>query len=526
MYQNGNGGEFALYVGSGGTLTLPADLTAKTIPSTVDSSNITFYALQGKVSRLILTGHANDPITDATTLASGSRRVDFSTNNYFGSDIVFRNIDYRGSTIYMNGHSLFLNGGAVGNGFTIYGGTNSGDLEGNPTIHVNNTGSGTWNIYGGNQSGGTLKGNVTINVNNTVSGISTIAGGANVGTIDGNTKVAIKQLNGTLTNYYGGGVGSSATNAANVTGNVETTIATENANFRLGTFVGGVQYGTIDGRINSNVSGSGGWTGTANRFIGGNRYSGTINGNIVNTVKAGPSASVGGIGDFNGGGGNNVSTLSQSSMGASNTTTYDNYTPAQRAQLAEAGASFKVYGNITSHLVSGSFSNGATYTTAAGRGGYIDGNTTIEVGSITADGSPGGDGIAYKGSKPTNLAYSTTTKNRGELSGWDIVGGGGYPGTAWDIYIKGNTKTILNNTVARWTYGGSFSGVIEGNASNTLNSGIVDTLEGTGYTGRRVYGRSSDRWRCSSNGLRWSDQRLNGSILWCCQFSYDQRKFE
>ena len=38
--------------------------------------------------------------------------------------------------------------GAVGNGFTIYGGTNSGDLEGNPTIHVNNTGSGTWNIYG------------------------------------------------------------------------------------------------------------------------------------------------------------------------------------------------------------------------------------------------------------------------------------------------------------------------------------------------------------------------------------------
>ena len=112
---------------------------------------------------------------------------------------------------------------------------------------MNNTGSGTWNIYGGNQSGGTLKGNVTINVNNTVSGISTIAGGANVGTIDGNTKVAIKQLNGTLTNYYGGGVGSSATNAANVTGNVETTIATKNANFRLGTFVGGVQYGTIDG---------------------------------------------------------------------------------------------------------------------------------------------------------------------------------------------------------------------------------------------------------------------------------------
>lgn len=204
-------------------------------------------------------------------------------------------------------------------------------------------------------------------------------------------------------------------------------------------------------------------------------------------------------------------------MGASNTTTYDNYTPAQRAQLAEAGASFKVYGNITSHLVSGSFSNGATYTTAAGRGGYIDGNTTIEVGSITADGSPGGDGIAYKGSKPTNLAYSTTTKNRGELSGWDIVGGGGDPGTTWNIYIKGNTKTILNNTVARWTYGGSFSGVIEGNASNTLNSGIVDTLEGTGYTGRRVYGNGETTvnngqvdWFLSGGG--WNDLLIGGNV--------------
>ena len=59
-------------------------------------------------------------------------------------------------------------------------------------------------------------------------------------------------------------------------------------------------------------------------------------------------------------------------MGASNTTTYDNYTPEQRAALAEAAASFKVYGDITSHLVSGSFSNGAIYSTAAGRGGYVE----------------------------------------------------------------------------------------------------------------------------------------------------------
>lgn len=551
MYQNGNGQEFALYVGSGGSLSLPTNLTSKTIPATVDNTNMTFYALQGKVSRLIITGHSDDPITDATTLTTGSRTVALGTDIYFGSHVVIRNLNYSGTRMYMNGYSLSLNGGSTGNGLAIYGGSNNGDLSGNPTITLNATGSGTWNIYGGNQNGGTLTGNTAIVVNNTVGNISTIAGGANIGTIDGNTSVTINRLNGTLGSYYGGGLGTNASNTANVTGNVETTIQTTNASFRLSTFVGGVQYGNINGTIRSTISGAGGWSGISNRFVGGsfygnigsdrskdaivtnldassystgrsefeggNRNTGTITGNIVNTVKAGPSASVGGIGDFNGGGGNNVSTLTQSSMGASNTTTYDNYTPEQRAALAEAAASFKVYGDITSHLVSGSFSNGAIYSTAAGRGGYVEGNTTIEVGTITSDGSPGGDGIAYTGSRPTNLDYSTSNKTRGYSSGWDIVGGGGYPGTAWDIYIKGNTKTILNNTVARWTYGGSFSGVIEGNSSNTLNSGIVDTLEGTGYTGRRVYGDGRTTvnngqvdWFLSGGG--WDDLLVTGNV--------------
>ncbi|WP_324640186.1 hypothetical protein U8771_01595 [Enterococcus casseliflavus] len=551
MYQNGNGQEFALYVGSGGSLSLPTNLTSKTIPATVDNTNMTFYALQGKVSRLIITGHSDDPITDATTLTTGSRTVALGTDIYFGSHVVIRNLNYSGTRMYMNGYSLSLNGGSTGNGLAIYGGSNNGDLSGNPTITLNATGSGTWNIYGGNQNGGTLTGNTAIVVNNTVGNISTIAGGANIGTIDGNTSVTINRLNGTLGSYYGGGLGTNASNTANVTGNVETTIQTTNASFRLSTFAGGVQYGNINGTIRSTISGAGGWSGISNRFVGGsfygnigsdrskdaivtnldassystgrsefeggNRNTGTITGNIVNTVKAGPSASVGGIGDFNGGGGNNVSTLTQSSMGASNTTTYDNYTPEQRAALAEAAASFKVYGDITSHLVSGSFSNGAIYSTAAGRGGYVEGNTTIEVGTITSDGSPGGDGIAYTGSRPTNLDYSTSNKTRGYSSGWDIVGGGGYPGTAWDIYIKGNTKTILNNTVARWTYGGSFSGVIEGNSSNTLNSGIVDTLEGIGYTGRRVYGDGRTTvnngqvdWFLSGGG--WDDLLVTGNV--------------
>ncbi|HBH6538939.1 TPA: hypothetical protein KT858_003292, partial [Enterococcus faecium] len=63
----------------------------------------------------------------------------------------------------------------------------------------------------------------------------------------------------------------------------------------------------------------------------------------------------------------------------------------------------------------------------------------------------------------------------------------------------------------------SFSGVIEGNSSNTLNSGIVDTLEGTGYTGRRVYGDGRTTvnngqvdWFLSGGG--WDDLLVTGNV--------------
>ena len=53
-------------------------------------------------------------------------------------------------------------------------------------------------------------------------------------------------------------------------------------------------------------------------------------------------------------------------------------------------------------------------------------------------GPQGGDGMAYSGAKPTSLDYSTTNKSRGNNSGWDIVGGGGYPASndTWDIYME------------------------------------------------------------------------------------------
>ncbi|EGO8274650.1 hypothetical protein PMT97_06135 [Enterococcus faecalis] len=552
LYQQGNNDDFTLYIGT--NITTSAATTAKVIPDTVTASNMTFYALQGKVNHLVITGNSADPISMDQTAPTGSKTLGFNQNIFFGSNITLRNLSYTGTNMYLNGYSLNLNGGSSGNGLTVYGGTDTGDVSGNPTLTVNSTGTGTWNFYGGNQNGGNLAGNPTIVINNTRSGLNTLSGGANIGTVTGNTSLVVNDSGGRIASIYGGGYGTNATNTANVTGNVSTKVAITNAatGFQLSTYYGGVQYGNIGGKVTNDISGYGRWYTAGQRFIGGssrgdigtnratdgittnlntqlysagradfeggNQYSGTIIGDITNVVTAGTNTA-GGINDFNGGAGNNVSKFNKSQIGASNEATYDAYTPQQRAELAKSAAAFKVFGNISSKLVSGSFNNGAIYSTAAGRGGYIEGNTTIEVGTANSDGSLGGDGMAYSGAKPTSLDYSTTNKSRGYSSGWDIVGGGGYPASndTWDIYIKGDTKTVLNNTIARWTYGGSFSGVVEGNTSNTLNGGIADTLEGTGYQAARVYGNGQTivnngqvDWFLSGGG--WNDAKNVGNV--------------
>ncbi|EBW6970975.1 hypothetical protein DP842_24035, partial [Salmonella enterica subsp. enterica serovar Enteritidis] len=396
LYQQGNNGDFTLYIGN--NITTSAATTAKVIPDTVTASNMTFYALQGKVNHLVITGNSADPISMDQTAPTGSKTLGFNQNIFFGSNITLRNLNYTGTNMYLNGYSLNLNGGSSGNGLTVYGGTDTGDVSGNPTLTVNSTGTGTWNFYGGNQNGGNLAGNPTIVINNTRSGLNTLSGGANIGTVTGNTSLVVNDSGGRIASIYGGGYGTNATNTANVTGNVSTKVAITNAatGFQLSTYYGGVQYGNIGGKVTNDISGYGRWYTAGQRFIGGssrgdigtnratdgittnlntqlysagradfeggNQYSGTIIGNITNVVTAGTNTA-GGINDFNGGAGNNVSKFNKSQIGASNEATYDAYTPQQRAELAKSAAAFKVFGNISSKLVSGSFNNGAIYST-------------------------------------------------------------------------------------------------------------------------------------------------------------------
>ena len=126
--------------------------------------------------------------------------------------------------------------------------------------------------------------------------------------------------------------------------------------------------------------------------------------------------------------------------------------------------------------------------------------------------------MVYKGSRPTDTNYSSSRNNLANAKDFDIAGGGLVIGRdAWTIYIRGESNTVINNAVARRTYGGLFSGVVEGNTSNTLNGGIVDTLEGSGYEGGRVYGNAQATvrngqvdWFLSGGG--WNDKKIVGNV--------------
>lgn len=541
LYVHGNNSDFAIYIGTNITNLNGAD--AKAIPITPSATNMTFAALKGKVNNLVITGTPADTITTSTAAVSGARSLTFAADAYFGSNLVLRNINYSGTDLFMEGHNLSLNGGSRGNGLNIFGGSDTTDVIGSPVITVNANGTGTWNIYGGNQNGGNLVGNVTLNINNTVGAINTLAGGARIGTITGNVTVNVTETNGVITNFYGGGEGTGTANTANVTGDVTSSINNPNTttNMRIGAYHGGVNYGDISGTVSNTISGYGGWSGTLRDYYGGSAYGnigsaaietgiitnldtskfstgtvyyngantneGTIRGDIRNTIKAG-KLNAGSIIQINGAGGRSVTRLTNALNGSTDLAAYDAMTPQARKEAAETGARFKVYGDIYTDVLGGAVSQGGDdigFTKGFGWGGYLEGNTYVTMGTLRADGKTGGEGMAYDGDSinatvlanalSTGLSYEAAP-NRSSFAinnaaQFDIVGGGGSIG-AWtsDVFIQGDTNVVLNNTIARWTYGAGFSGVTQGNTNITLNGGFVDTLEGAGYYDRRIFGNT------------------------------------
>ncbi|MGL4694806.1 beta strand repeat-containing protein, partial [Enterococcus larvae] len=578
LYQKNDNGEYAIYIGT--NITNLSGAVDKNPPASPNAADMTFSALEGRIKTLVLTTTTSDIISNNTGAATGAKTVTFGTNAYMGTNVILRNITYTGTNLYMNGHDLSLNGNSQGNGLSVFGGSDTSNVTGSPTITVNATGTGTWNFYGGNNTGGTLNGSTSLVFNNTTGNVTTIAGGARVGTVTGNVDVKINDFGGSIANYYGGGMGTGTSATANVGGNVTTTIDVQNASTKLSlsadVLYGGVQYGNITGTISNTIKGYGSFNGnntaagaaspgfiggsregnigsdrtvaaitndvdTSNysagstAYSGGNNVRGTITGAIKNTVKAGGYRK----GSFNGvygGGSRNIDRLTAALLGTSGSvnaaanTNFDNLGKDARRAKAESAATFRVYGDITLDILAGvvSVDTDPSYTRAAGYGGYIEGDTTVTLGTLNEDGSTGGAGMVYSQYTHTNnlnnTDYDKTKNRRSYNTGYDVVGGGGSPGDSWSIYIYGRTKTVMNNVVARWTYGGNFSGVVEhpdGIDADTyaseyvMNAGIVDTTEGTGYIGQRTYGPSHTQinngqvdWFTSGGG--WWDWKQFG----------------
>lgn len=532
LYANGNGGEFVIYIGT--NFTALTATTAKVIPASVNATNATFYALQGKVSSLILTGHSTDPIDNTNTKAvTGQKTLTLQNSFYLGTNLTIRNLNYNGPNLFMNGNSLNLNGGSFGGGWNVYGGSDTTDVTASPKIIINSTGSGTWNFYGGNSKGGILTGDTQMIINNTSGNIATISGGAKEGTIKGNVTVDINNAGGII-GINSGGVGT-ATDPANVEGDVNTTVNVTNSStkMQLSGYIGGVSNGNISGTIKNTVAGYGKLSGnvifvggsingdigsdseilvikndldisnylssTLAEFVGANNGNGTIRGNVENYLRSGPVTGDTRIWGIHGLGGADAPRLTQAMIQgtyvASNSNTtmdaYDRLSTAEKIAIVEQVAKFKVYGNVETWLLGGKMgSSGGTnmgFTKGAGYGGMIIGDSTIHVGTANPDGSVGGDGFVSTRAF-TDLSYSPAKKDTGANSAWDLVAGGGQDAATWQMFKVGQNNTIINNAAVRWTYSGGGSGVYIGNNTITLNGGFLDTLEGNGYMVQRHYG--------------------------------------
>lgn len=521
------------------------------------TGNVTFASLSGRVNTLVLTGNHADPVTDTPALLapadSRSIAVSGTGERYFGSNIILRNIKHKFNAgdietqgVYMNGYSLILGGNSWQASSTRY--------------------------FGGGSTGTVVPKNDTasITVYSTGTGSSTFIGGMRTGTLDGNASVTIYDTSGNNVGIRGGGLGISASNPAEITGNVTNTIYNMNSESGgLERFLGGVEYGYVAGKITNEISGRGRfsyldsgylWTASTSRFIGGCLYgdvgsdltlggpvdtsslsqlsesedyviknivdtsqysngraaytgtnycSGIVKGNIINLVRAGKNGK-GSLNVISGGAGHNaaIGGTWHNTFGINASTAKITNVDAG-LEAAKAASGYQLYGNITNVIYSGSIChNGDNNHWFRGAGwGYMEGDVYSEIGT---------EGLVYLGGYDS-YSYSTRDNTQGYKTGFDLVGGGGNISAGNSFCIKGDTTLVTRNVLARWTYGGSFGGVQSGDSLRIHYGGVVDTCEGTGYNsyihvgdGRaEVHGGQVD-WFLSGGG--WNDTYQDGNV--------------
>ncbi|WP_265459936.1 WxL domain-containing protein [Enterococcus sp. HY326] len=543
-----------------------------------NSSDVSFYSLSNRAKSLTITGSASDPVdnTPATSAPTGNALLNFSTTAAnglnFGTNIEFRNIRYRTPFLAANGNSLTLGGGSWGTrATTVYGGAYDGDANAKlgASVTINSTGTGVWNLYGGTRSGN-FNGNTNLVINSFSASITTVSGGnESSGVINGNTNLSIYGGRNTITNIYGGvnsgwvtgsaytklrAVDSAnrptvtnfygASNSGIVAGNVETLVAGQGA--LTSSFYGGSDTGNVGTEGNQNyiktIFDSSLFTNGNFPWSGGNKTRGFIYANIINTVRAGKTTTTGAIDGFNGSAGDDSVRLGITdgginSFGIDDSVGRKSY--AFNAAKNSSGNALTVItiGNIDSHILGGAFSSGGEegYAHATGVKGYYEGDAFLTIGILNSDDSRAGgynyctstsgfsnvgDDLAYKVGPST--ATNSTTNRTYRRNGWDIFGGTSRAASGtYTSYVSGNTGLIQNNVLARWTYGGGYYGTIDGNTSNKVYGGLIDTLEGGGYYTDRIWGDTLAEMHNGEvnfffSGGGWNDDQIFGNAIAYC----------
>ncbi|MDR2360362.1 MAG: Ig-like domain-containing protein, partial [Oscillospiraceae bacterium] len=492
--------DYIMYFGANITVSGSTNLQVfNNTSSATGAADVTFASLSGKLNTLVLTGTKDDPISTNPATANPSSTYGLNASGggkkYFGCNLIFRNTRYQLNTgsssssnngVYMNGYDLTLGGGSwhYSSDVYFYGGSDSGTVapaDGTASITVYSTGNSSYASY--------------------------FIGGMRTGTLEGNAEISIHNTSGNDIYIYGGGLGTSSTVVADITGNVTNTITgmASNAN-GLSSFIGGVAYGTVGGSITNTISGTGrakssasfvggsesGDIGgnatkggdvdtsdlntTAGRdrlaatndyvikniidtseftsgrisYIGTNEKSGIITGNVVNIVKAGTDDS-GSFSSMSGGSGSGAQLTSGSWLGkfmvTSTDTSLDITDIDAGLAAAKSVAEYQLYGNITNIVRAGNICNGDFGGWFRGAGwGYMEGNAYSEVGT---------EGVVYRSDR-SSYKYDPKTRTQGYLTSFDLVGGGGTVLNSNHFCIKGDTTLILREVVARWTYGSNF----------------------------------------------------------------------
>ncbi|MHC5249307.1 beta strand repeat-containing protein [Enterococcus sp. LJL90] len=541
------------------------------------ASDVSFYSLKNRANSITITGAPNDPVDDtlAKSAPANTALLNFNTTTAnglnFGTNVEFRNIRYNTPFLAANGNSLTLGGNSWGtSGTTVYGGSYSGDVTASlgASITVSSTGSGTWNIFGGSETG-TFTGSTNLVINNYSNAISTLSGGNKSGVVTGDTHLSLYNGSEVISNLYGGTV--SGTVNGNVYNKMRSTSAsssgTSSANkLTVNNFYGGSDSGSVLGNVENLVAGYGrlptefvggsktgniglkdqknyinniydsSLFGTAdNPVSGGNRESGYIYAAIFNTVRAGLTTASGSIDGFNGSAGDNSNRLAinESGLDAFDVTDKEGrknyaFNAAVNSSTGKATAVITV-GDIDSHLLGGGFSSGgeAGYAHATGVKGYYEGNSFMEIGILNGDDTTAGGYnfcSSVEGVRVKDLTYQVgsrvgapSTMRTYTGQDWDVFGGAGRAASSrYSSYIYGDAGIVQNNTLARWTYGGGYYGGIDGNTSNTVYGGLVDTLEGGGYATDRIWGNTTANFHNGEvnfffSGGGWDDSKIYGN---------------